>query len=305
MLLVCAAGVNLFSAEFLATGKVDAAGWVWLSEGSGKAQWRFYDLAWEGQYLSVGLLVQTRGWRTSPPPSLGVTLRFFTFCAALSRKMELNRVEEQGEFVAYFGQLILARRDLDVGGFLGVEVYLGPAGPECAVHPSSLRVQGERTVYAALAGTGGAGGPLVLAPTQVSPPTAQAPSPPAERSVVGFPSSGQTFRECIGREDAPFLSPGRYYGELGWPGPGQAVDAQDWLCLNLNAGHFVELRLFSPQSVSLRLLDPGGKEVGRVSGSGLIGITYQANTRGIYWVCISITQGLPSFTYTLDLSLRR
>lgn len=295
-LLCITFGITLLAAGFSANGHAHTAGWLWFREGGGRAQWRFYDLAWEGQYLSVELLLQSKGWRTPPPPSLGVTLRFSTFCFSLSRRMELQRVEERGEFVAYFGQLILARRDLDFGGYLEVELWLGGSSPEWAVYPSSLRVRGERTAYAPLVSGGGAGGLLVLGPTS--------PSPPQPLPSFGEPSA-QGFRECAGPEDAPFLSPGRYIGQLGWSGPGEALDVQDWLRFNLNSGHRVEIQLFSPQPVSLRLLDPAGQEVGWVSGAGQIGILYQAKTPGVYQACVALVQGTPWFTYILDLRIHR
>lgn len=295
-LLFVAFRIASLAVDFSANGQADAAGWLWFKGGGGKAQWRFYELAWDGQYLSVELLLQSKGWHTPPPPSLGVVLRFSTFCSSLSRSMELQRVGERGEFVAYFGQLILARRELDFGGYLDVELWLGGSDPEWAVYPSSLRVRGERTAYATQVSEGGAGGPLVLSPT---PPLVVQPLPSFGES------SAQGFREGTSPEDAPFLRPGRYQGQLGWPGPGEALDAQDWLRFNLNTGHRVEIQVFSPQPVSLRLLDPAGQEVGRVNGAGQIGLIYQAKIPGGYQACLALVQGMPSFTYTLDLLIWR
>jgi len=106
-------------------------------------------------------------------------------------------------------------------------------------------------------------------------------------------------------EDAPYLSPGRYQGELGWPGPGQALDSKDWLRVNLNAGHILELRVSTPKPVSVQLLDPNGREVGRISGSGELGLTFQASVRGAHYICVSIFESCPPFTYILDISIRR
>ncbi len=303
VLLSLAVGMALAGAEFFGSGVMDASGWVWISRAKGKVQWQFYDLANAGQYLSVEILCATRGWLTPPPPSIWLTLHFSTFCSSMDRRVELWRAEERAGVVLYFGQYILARRDLDLGAYLRVEIPGGPSGVEWAVHPASLRIRGASPVYAgssAMGGAGGMGGPLVLNSPQTlgsgSTATGDVKNPPAwEKSIY----------ECEDMHDAPFLSPGKYTGELGWPGPGELVDAQDWLRVNLNSGHLLCLQVFSPQILHVRLLDPSGKEVGWVSGSGQLGIVYQAPVRGAYWVCISIAQGVPRFTYKLELSLSR
>lgn len=276
-------------ASFSASSWPDGAGWVWLPGGSGQAQWQFCELSGEGQYLSVELLVHTQGWPASPPEFFSLTLRFSTFGAALTRKIQVQRVRETGKMVAYFGQLILARRELGFGSYLCVHLSGGPSGVEIGVHPDSLRILGERFSLGPSA-AGGAGGPLVL---------------PARPQASSAPLSELRFRECAGPKDSPYLSPGRYAGELGWSGPGSPVDDKDWLRVNLNQGHLLELRVSTPKPVTLVLLDPSGQEVGRVKGSGQIGLTYQALVRGAYAVLLSITEGVPVFTYTLEISLRR
>lgn len=285
-------GFGGFGASFFANCPPDSSGVAWIFQEAGYAQWQFYDLTWEGQYLCLELFLYTRGWRVPPPSFLSLTLRLSTFGASLTKTIALQRVGERGEVVSYFGQLILARRELGFGSYLSVRISGGPSGVELGLSSDSLRVFGERTFYVGSAG--GTGGPLVPAPPGSS---VSLPSSPA--------SSANTFRECQGMEDAPYVSPGRYRGELGWPGQGQPLDSKDWLRVNLNAGHILELRVSTPKPVSVQLLDPNGREVGRISGSGELGLTFQASLRGTHYLCLSIFESFPSFTYVLDISIRR
>ena len=291
-LFVFVLGFGGFASTFFASCPLDSSGVAWISPEAGYAQWQFYDLAWEGQYLCLEFFLCTRGWRVPPPSFLSLTLRLSTFATALTKNIALQRIGEKGEVVSYFGQLILSRRELGLGSYLSVRVSGGPSGVELGLSSNSLRVFGERTFYAESAG--GTGGPLVPAPSgsSVSRPSSS-------------PSSANTFRECQGMEDAPYVSPGRYQGELGWPGPGKTLDSKDWLRVNLNAGHILELRVNTPKPVSVQLLDPNGREVGRISGSGELGLTFQAAFRGTHYLCISIFESFPSFTYVLDISIRR
>ncbi|MCS7239665.1 MAG: hypothetical protein NZ651_00185 [Candidatus Bipolaricaulota bacterium] len=284
--------------EFFANGRPDSSGWVWLRMGNGLAQWQFYDIAWEGQFLNVELVLQTRGWQIPPPISLTIALQFSTFGASLTRRVCLQRVAEASGVIQYFGQVVIARRDLKFGSYLCIQLSEAPLGVEVGVHPSSLRILGEHTGYLGQGSAGGVGGPLVASP----------PKDGGKGEAVVFPAAStveRKLRECVGMEDAPYVSPGRYLGELGWPGPGSSVDCRDWLRVNLNTGHVLEVLINTPRTVNLWLLNPWGQEVGRVSGFGKIGLTYQATARGVYWVCISVTESPPSFTYTLDLSIHR
>ena len=285
-------GFGGFASTFFASCPPDSSGVAWISPEKGYCQWQFYDLSWEGQYLCLELFLYTRGWRVPPPSFLSLTLRLSTFGTALTRTLALQRIGEKGEIVSYFGQLILTRRELGLGSYLSVRISGGPSGVELGLSPHSLRVFGERTFYVGSAG--GTGGPFVPAP-----PDSSGSRPSSSPSYVN------TFRECQGMEDAPYLSPGRYQGELGWPGPGQTLDSKDWLRVNLNAGHILELRVSTPKPVSVQLLDPAGREVGRISGAGELGLTFQASLRGTHYLCISILQSFPSFTYILDISIRR
>lgn len=270
-ILVIGFGFGNLGASFSASVRPASAGWVWWSCGSGQVQWQFSPLSWAGQSLSVELLIYTQGWPTCPPQFFSLTLEFSTAGAALTRQIQVQRVEEMGKIVVYFGRIILP--DWKFGSCFLVCLSGGPTGVQIGVHQDSLRICGERA-------------PLVLPP----------PSPQEE---------AKSFWESERPQDAPYLSPGRYRGELGWPGPGSAVDAKDWLRVNLNSGHLLELRVNAPKPVVLVLLDPSGQEVGRVSGSGQIGLVYQASIRGPYVICISITESLPLFTYTLEISIRR
>ncbi|MGB9757313.1 MAG: hypothetical protein ACP5LJ_02050 [Candidatus Bipolaricaulaceae bacterium] len=299
-LLGMVVGLTGAGATFFAQGRLDSQGWRWLSDPAGQAWWRFYGLSWEGQHLSVEILVQTRGWRTPPPTSLSLTFRFSTLSSSLTRRLQLQRVTEKGEHVTYFGQAILARRDLKLGSYLAVELVGGPVGIEIGVHENSVRVQGE---WVFTGEAGGTGGPLVPAPSD---PKARSPSSPAISQLnPGSAPEGKTVRECAGMEDAPYVSPGHYVCTLGWPGPGEALDSRDWFRVNLGLGYFLEVQINSPQAIRLSILDPSGQEVGWVGGAGRIGLSYQAPKAGVYWICVSLIEGIPLFTYTVDLAIRR
>ncbi len=279
----------------------DSAGWAWFSGATGQPQWQFYDLPWESHYLNVEIFLQTRGWRTPPPPSLCLTFQFFTFSSALTRRAHLQRVSEKGEHVGYFGQLILSRRDLNFGSFLTVKLKSGLQDAEIGVHPSSVRIRGEE-FFSPSSVAGGVGGPVVVGvPGGVE--SASSSSTLLQRE--GQSGQDKIFRECTEKEDAPYVSPGRYVGELGWPGPGSPLDSHDWLKVNLNHGHLLEVRVNSPRPVFLVILNPLGQEVGRILGFGQIGLAYQASAPGAYWVCISLGESAPLFTYTLELAIRR
>lgn len=294
------ATLNCFGGGFYASGRVDSAGWAWFPGGAGQAQWEFYDLAWEGQYLSVEIFLQTRGWQVPPPSSLCLALQFSSFSASITKQVKLQRVAEKGEYVSYFGQMILSRRDLDLGSYLVVRLKNCPNNVEIGVHQASLRVLGERSASLASLGGSGMGGPLVTGFSGATDTRAvDNPSP------IFSQISAKTVRECAGMEDAPYVSPGRYECELGWPGPGFALDSRDWMRVNLNAGHLLDVQANSPHPIILSIFDPFGREVGRVSGSGLLGITYQAPAPGVYWICVAINQSTPLFTCTLDIAIRR
>jgi len=291
-LLALVLGFGGLASPFSASRAPDSSGFAWIPTETAYAQWQFYDLSWEGQYLCLELFLHTRGWRAAPPSFLSLSLRLSTFGAALTKNIALQRVGEKGEIVSYFGQMILSRRELGLGSYLSVRISGGPSGVELGLSASSLRVFGERTFFAGSAG--GAGGPVVLN-SPISSASVPSSSSPPEKIV----------RECEGMEDAPYVSPGRYRGELGWSGPGKPLDSKDWLRVNLNVGHILELRVSAPNPVSVQLLDPHGREVGRISGSGELGLTFQASLRGSHYICISVSQSFPTFPYVLDISIRR
>lgn len=298
-LLGVVVGLTAAGTTFFANGRMDSQGWRWLSSPAGQAWWRFYDLSWEGQYLGVEILVQTRGWWTPPPLSLSLSFRFSALSSVLTKRLQLQRVGQEGQYVTYFGQAILARRDLNLGSYLSVELVGGPIGIEIGVHQSSVRIRGE--IFSG--GAGGMGGPLVPAPSD--PQVRPASSPALSQPKLSPEPEVKTIRECVGREDAPYVSPGHYLCTLGWPGPGEPVDSQDWFRVNLGPGYLLEVQIDSPQTVRLSILDQSGQEVGWVRGSGKIGLSYQAPRGGVYWVCVSLVEGIPIFTYTVDLTIRR
>ncbi|MBC7318805.1 hypothetical protein H5T57_06135 [Candidatus Bipolaricaulota bacterium] len=293
-MLVCliSAASFAFGANFSARGVADPQGWIWLCGDIDQPLWRFFDLSWEGSHFVVELAVQTRNWQTPPPASLPVTVYFFTFSSSLTRRVLLQRVGETGSYVAYFGQTLLARRELQIGSYLAVKLSINASEAEIGVHPSSVSVKGERSFVSAPAIGADAGGPWVPSITE-----------PIAQKVQHSPT--RTFRECSGTDDAPYISPGKYFGELGWPGPGHPVDAQDWLRVNLRSGQTLEVRVSSPNPVLLRVMDPLGREIGRVEGAGQLGLMCQATTTGSYHVCISVREGTLLFTYSIDIAIRR
>lgn len=290
LFLTFAAGVVGLAASFAAQGRADDAGWYWARELY--AQWQFFDLTWEGEHLIFTVVLETRGWVSPPPPVLRVVLTFTSFgCPSRTQNVLLQRVAEQGPFVCYFGQVVLARRDLGFGSYLVVSLR-AKTEAEVGVHAQALSLMRSSSV---LAGTGGMGGPFV---STSSAEPAGTPFPKGEATPLGI-------RECAGPKDAPYLAPGTYRGELGWPGPGQELDRQDWFQVNLDSGQLLELRITTPHPVVLRLLDPLGQEVGRLEGQGQLGLTYEARRRGVYSVCLAVIEPAPTFSYTVEVLLRR
>lgn len=294
-LAVCVGQIMGLAAVFVAQGKLDSAGWFWSSEVH--AQWQFFDLAWAGEQLVFAVTLETRGWVSPPPPALSVTLTFSSFgCVPRSQVVSLPKVAERGPFVRYFGQVLLSRRDLGFGSYLVVNLRVR-VGAEVGVHAQTISpVQ----MWAPVGTVGGLGGPFVPAGPR-GPQVSLAPPP----SEPGKAASPKAIRECDEPEEAPWLSPGTYWGELGWPGPGQNVDSRDWFRANLNSGQILELRISTPRPVVVCLLDPSGQEVGRLQGQGQLGLVYEASKRGAHYICVSIVDSLPSFTYTMELLLRR
>lgn len=284
------------AAVFMAQGKLDSAGWYWSSEVH--AQWQFFDLAWAGEQLVFAVILETRGWVSPPPPALSVTLTFSSLgCVPRSQRVSLPKVAEQGPVVRYFGQVLLSRRDVGFGSYLVVNLGV-KVGAEVGVHAQTVSLV---QMWAPAATGGGMGGPFVPAGSR-GPQGGLVPPPPTEPGKAAPPRG---IRECDVPEDAPYVAPGTYWGELGWPGPGQTVDSRDWFRANLHSGQVLELRIDTPRPVVVRLLDPSGQEVGRLQGQGWLGLVYQASKRGAYYICISIVENMPTFTYTMELLLRR
>ncbi len=296
---VLIAGGTGLAANFAAQGRAEGTGWFWSKELY--AQWQFFDLAWAGEHLVFALTLETRGWVTPPPPMLGAFLIFSSFGSpSRTQSVLLRRVAEQGPLVRYFGQAVLARRDVGFGSYLVVTLRVRSEA-EVGVHAQALSLV---STSPTLVGAAGMGGPFVPAPSHPS-------------SYVGLPGSSSSFgqdaegmaslsiRECVGPEDAPYLAPGTYRAELGWAGPGSDVDSRDWFRVNLNPGQRLELRLATPRPVLLRLIDPVGQEVGRLEGQGELGLVYEAQRRGAYLVCIAIGEAWPLFPYTVEIVIRR
>ncbi|MFN3346290.1 MAG: hypothetical protein ACK42E_00530 [Candidatus Bipolaricaulaceae bacterium] len=285
------------AASFAAQGHADGSGWYWSRELH--AQWQFFDLAWAGEHLAFTLTLGTRGWVNPPPPVLGAVLTFSSFgCPSRTQTILLQRVAEQGPLVGYFGQVVLARRDLGFGSYLVVSLR-ARAEAEVGVHAQALRLVRTAPV---LAGAGGMGGPFL--PTASDSSAHLAPSPSLPRGE-GAGGAALSIRKCASAEDAPYLAPGTYRGQLGWPGPGHDLDSRSWFRVNLHLGQRLELRLISPRPVVVRLLDPTGQEVGRLEGQGQLGLIYEAQKRGAYSVCIAIVEAMPTFSYTVEVLIRR
>lgn len=299
VILLCGlVGVPSLGTVFFASGRTDPSGWAWFFGSNGYALWHFYDLAGADSGFFVEVLLSTRGWAVPAPPYLVVSLQFSTFGSRRSLRLEARKTGENGGVVTYFGQVFLARRDLNLGSYLVVRLSGGPPGVEIGVHPTSLRLIGDQRGWVTVGdeSAGSSGGPFI----PMSPPARGDPLP---SSADPYPA--RPIRACLGPEDAPYVSPGRYQGTLGWAGPGSELDPQDWLRVNLLKGDVVEVRVTTPRPVHVRVLDPGGKEVGWVTGAGHLGLVHQATRSGVYLICVAIGESTPSFSYLLDLVLRR
>lgn len=299
LFLAFAIGAVGLAADFAAQGRMDGAGWYWSRDLY--AQWRLFDLAWEGEHLVFVVTLETRGWPTPPPPVLGVVLTFSSFGSpSRTQSVTLQRVAEQGPFVRYFGQVVLARRDIGFGSYLAVSLR-ARAEAEVGVSAQALKLV---QASPALAGAAGMGGPF-LSLASVPPASVESTRTHSVSKGEGEGVARLTIRECTGLEDAPFLAPGIYHGELGWAGPGNDLDSHDWFRVNLRSGQRLDLRITTPQPVVVMLWDPAGQEVGRLKGQGQLGLVYEARKHGAYAVCIALAESAPTFSYTVEVLIRR
>jgi hypothetical protein len=132
-------------------------------------------------------------------------------------------------------------------------------------------------------------------PLSLVPIPAQAPLTPAQ-----FPELPETER----MEDAVFLAPGRYIGELGAPDfccrPG---DSRDWYRVNLQPGQMVNLSIAMTGAANCRLslYDPGGNKVGEIEGNG--GLWHQAEQSGGWYVSVACLQATGIVRYELSIKI--
>lgn len=284
LLSVCA-----WAMAFFAPGRPDSSGWYWSCGAS--AEWQFFDLGAAGEYLLFGITLETRGWTAAPPPLFSVTLSFSSFgCGKVIKTVHLQKVAERGTFVRYFGQVFLARRDLGFGSYLRVCLKAADCSAEVGLHCSSLQLLSQPVITRGY----GAGGPFV---PEAQPNTFDNPSP----------GGGGYFeiRECADADSAPYLAPGVYRGELGWPGPGHPLDDRDWFRINARPGQFIEVVVKTPWPLRLGLFSPAGREVAHVEGQGRLGLIFEAGESGPYGVCLAIYESTPPFSYAVEVRLSR
>ncbi len=261
------------------------AEWYWLSS-PGHARWEFLSIPSGAEpYLAVETFLCLPASAGAFPSQ--IQARFALAGSAggppqawLAR---LDRVQVNGTYALYFGQLFIPRRT--VGSRLVVTLNGAELGFPVGVHPYSVRV--------AAAVGGGA----------ITPPAAPASGPTAAPSS-STDSVRRLLPPCESLESAPFLSPGTYQGALGWAGPGTVPAGKGVYRVNLRAGQIVSVRVEAGGPCRLVLLDPSGRPVGEIEGSSWLGLEYRAAATGAWGIVVVCTNGGPRFDYTLTLEVR-
>ncbi|MFH1609396.1 MAG: hypothetical protein ABID40_02045 [Candidatus Bipolaricaulota bacterium] len=293
-------GGAFYAEGFRTTGR-GYGDWYWLSA-QAHAQWEFFTLpASPDPYVALEAFLCLSQSNGSSPAEIEVRFQVTTTagCGYRTYVARLNRVQANHESVLYFGQVFLARRDVGLGSRLTVRLDGAQSKLPLGVHSGSVRVSG---------GLGGAPAPGLVAATEeagrggsldevsgILGPTG---------GSVGNPQTVRSLPDSEHAETAPFLAPGVYRGELGWPGPYQPMDGKDLYRVNLRPGQIVTVRLEASSGCTLYLLDPTGRKVGEVEGSSWLGLEYRADVAGAWQVLIVCREGGPRFPYTLTLQIK-
>lgn len=282
MVAVAGNGTVLLPDGFATTGH-GYADWYWISIPS-HARWEFLAIPAGGEpYLAVEAFLCLPAAAGAFPSE--IQARFAIAGSAggppqvwLTR---LGRVQANGTYALYFGQLFIPRRA--VGSRLVVTLSGTELGFPVGVHPHSVRV-----VAAAESG-------LVTPP----PPLATGPT-----GATAAPLLRRLLPPCESLENAPFLTPGTYQGSLGWAGPGSSPVGKAAYRVNLRAGQIVSVRVETEGVCRLLLLDPLGHPVGEIEGSSWLGLEYRAGATGSWGILVVCRDGGPRFDYTLTLEVR-
>jgi len=292
-----ALGGAFYAEGFRTTGR-GSGDWYWLSPQT-HAQWEFFTLpASPDPYVALDAFLCLSQPNGSSPTEIEVRFQIATSTGCVQRTYvaRLNRVQANHESALYFGQVFLARRDVGLGSRLTVRLDGAQSRLPLGVHSGSVRVSG-----------GFAPAPVLAAATEVR----QGGGLEEIKGILGPTGSSvgnqhtvRSLPDSTSADGAPYLAPGVYHGELGWPGPYQPMDGKDVYRVNLQVGQVVTLRLESSSGCILYLLDPTGRKVGEVEGSSWLGLEYRAAIAGAWQVLIVCREGGPRFPYTLTLQIR-
>lgn len=293
-----ALGGVFYADGFRTTGR-GSGDWYWLSQQT-HAQWEFFALPSNPDpYVALETFLGLSQPNGTAPTEIEVRFQIATStrCVRRTYVARLNRVQANHGSALYFGQVFLSRRDVGLGSRLTVRLDGAQSRLPLGVHSSSVRVRvsgGLAPIPVLVAATeAGRGGGL----DEVS-------GILATGSPVGNPQTVRSLPDSEHAATAPFLAPGVYRGELGWPGPYQAMNGRDVYRVNLRVGQVVTVRVEASSGCILILLDPTGRKVGAVEGSSWLGLEYRANVAGAWQVLIACREGGPRFPYTLTLNIR-
>lgn len=267
----------------------------------GYARWDFMGISPSPQQLVLQLSI----WAQGGGDELPVCLRLSTPALGDWRlyRLRLRRISRGTIGWLYFGQLCISRRDLALGSSLSVR--LDPAVPD-------VRLWVDRTSVALLTGEGD--GPVISgvkvgeyagwqAPT---PPLAGVPRPinPSRPSPSTLPpGEPRQLPDTERFQDAAFLAPGLYRGEIGWPGPG--VDMNDWYKMNLRPGQTLRVALAVADGgrCGLAIYNARGERVASSKAGCELALEYLAETSGPWYLQISCPQLGQVVTYTLEIGI--
>ena len=285
-----AAGEEIFPTAFWGNGNATGQA-VWVSA-SGFAHWEFLSLPTAYHHLVLKLTTRAAG---EDVPVIPVCLRIFTLSLREGRafRLKLRKVSPG----TYFGQLCLSRRDLKSGSQLAVRLTPYPVGVELGLDRHSLTLQLDTDPTIAVRREQEYSGWL-------SPAGGPQATPVVRRPAAAEPTLALPETEKM--QDAVYIAPGTYAGELGWAGPGSPPDMADWFKVNLLPGQLVRVSLQAQAGVpcTLKLCAPAGNVVAELRAGNELALEYRVEERGPWLLGVIVSDHSHPIHYKFSLEIR-
>jgi hypothetical protein len=253
--------------------------------GQGYAWW---DFSLPGD-LGHHVLIRIEVWALGSEPSLKVCLAVRTPASRAWRPFcpTLKRLAADFPGGIYFGELVISRRDFDLGSWLEVKLYpYSTAG--------TIRV-GYRSVTLVTAGPAGEGSSATASYRQAA-PAVSCPVLPVKADWDGDGDgdgvSAISLPETDSSWNATWVAPGLYRGVIGGYSTCRCHDTADWFKVNLQPGQTlkVALKVESGVSCGLALYDPRGHKVASVNPGRTVALEYWAGERGQWYIEVFTTK---------------